>query len=711
MNPTRAFAVRSVFGFAASAVVALSCGFLAANAVGQQPAAIAPADAPSAAAPVEPKALHSFDLSAIDKTVDPCVDFYHYACGNWVRNNPVPGDQVRWGRFNELTERNRYLLYTELKQASEPSPGRTPLERKYGDFFAACTNQDLTDKLGDKPIEPLLAEIAALNDKKQLAVLVADFQENKAVSVFYRFGSAQDAKDSTQQIAIALQGGLSLPDRDYYLVNDERMTKIREQYKQYVTAIFKLIGDSDEQAAAETKSVVDIETALAHGAIPRQDMRDPKKIYHPMPVSGLVALAPDYDWSAFFSGVQLPGLDHLNVATPDFFKSFEQVITTDDLSTLRSYLRFHVVNSASPYLAKPFFDANFEFFGHELNGQVTPTPLWKRCTALTDRALGEAVGQDWVKKNFPPDAKANMEKLVAALEKALGEDIRSLPWMTDATKKEAEAKLAAFRQKIGYPENWRDYSTLTVSRTDLVGNAERASSFEFKRDLRKIGQPVDEKEWGMTPPTVNAYYDPSNNDINFPAGILQPPFFDNAKDPAVNFGAIGVVIGHEMTHGFDDEGSQFDGKGNLREWWTPEDRKKFTDRTDCEVNEYGNFEAAPGQKLNGKLTLGENTADNGGLRIAYQALLETIAAQGAGDPNTAAKIDGYTPAQRYFISFGQVWCQNSTEQNARVLARTDPHSPGQWRVNGVVQNFDEFGKAFNCKQGQPMMPDNACHVW
>ncbi|HEY0795526.1 MAG TPA: M13 family metallopeptidase [Acidisarcina sp.] len=658
--------------------------------------------------PVEPKAPHSFDLTAIDKTVDPCVNFYEYACGNWRKANPVPSDQVRWGRFNELTERNRYLLYTELKQASAPSPKRTPLERKYGDFFAACTNEALTNQKGDEPIQPMLAQIAALKDKKELAGLVAYFQEQKAVNAFYRFGSEQDAKDSTQQIAVALQGGLSLPDRDYYIVDEPRMVKIRDQYREYVTNIFKLIGDSDEVAAAETKSVIDVETALAKGSMPRVDMRDPLKVYHPMPVSDLVALAPDYDWASYFTGVELNGLSHLNVATPDFFKTMDQVVTSNDLSVLKSYLRFHVVNGAAPLLSDKFFNANFEFFGHELQGQLTPTPLWKRCTSMTDRALGEAVGQDWVKKNFPPDAKANMEKLVAALKKALGEDIESLPWMTDATKKEAEAKLAAFRQKIGYPEKWRDYSTLTVSRTDLVGNAQRASEFEFKRDLHKIGTPVDEKEWGMTPPTVNAYYDPSNNDINFPAGILQPPFFDNSKDPAVNFGAIGVVIGHEMTHGFDDQGSQFDGKGNLREWWTPEDRKKFTERTDCEVKEYGGFEAVPGQKLNGKLTLGENTADNGGLRIAYQALLETLAAQGS---SVDAKIDGYTSAQRYFISFGQVWCQNSTDESARVLARTDPHSPGEWRVNGVVQNFDEFGKAFDCKPGQPMTPVDSCHVW
>lgn len=706
MHSFSVFSQCRILAIAASTVI---LGSSIACAQGATPASSGAATtAPAGSGPVEPKALHSFDLSAIDTTVNPCVNFYEYACGNWRKTNPVPGDQVRWGRFNELTERNRFLLYTELKQASVPSPKRTALERKYGDFFAACTDESLTNKMGDEPIEPMLAQIAALRDKKELAGLVAELQARKAVNAFYRFGSEQDAKDSTQQIAVALQGGLSLPDRDYYLENDPRMVKIREQYRAYVSNVFKLIGDSDELAATETKSVLDVETALAKGSTSRVDMRDPLKVYHPMPVAELVNLAPDYDWASYFSGVQLRGMAHLNVATPDFFKAMDQVLTANDLGVLKSYLRFHVVNGAAPLLSDKFFHANFEFFGHELQGQLTPTPLWKRCTSMTDRALGEAVGQDWVKKNFPPDAKANMEKLVSALEKALSEDIQSLPWMTEATKKEAEAKLALFRQKIGYPEKWRDYSTVMVDRADLLGNYQRASAFEFSRELHKIGTPVDEKEWGMTPPTVNAYYDPSNNDINFPAGILQPPFFDNAKDPAVNFGAIGVVIGHEMTHGFDDQGSQFDGKGNLREWWTPDDRKAFTERTDCEVKEYGGFEAVPGHKLNGKLTLGENTADNGGLRIAYLALLETLAAQGASKD---AKIDGYTPAQRYFISFGQVWCENSTDQSARVLARTDPHSPGGWRVNGVVQNFEEFGKAFNCKPGQPMTPVTSCQVW
>ncbi len=386
----------------------------------------------------------------------------------------------------------------------------------------------------------------------------------------------------------------------------------------------------------------------------------------------------------------------------------QQQLGSESLDALKSYMRWHTVHRFASNLSDPFVEENFNFYAATLAGQKEITPRWKRCTAATDRALGEAVGQDWVAKNFPPAAKDNMDQLVRALETALGKDIQQLDWMSETTKLEAQKKLDAFRNKIGYPEKWRDYSTLAVKRDDPVGNAQRSMAFADRHDLNKIGKPVDEKEWDMTPPTVNAYYNPAMNDINFPAGILQPPFYDFKMDPAVNFGGIGVVIGHEMTHGFDDQGSKYDAQGNVRSWWTPEDQKKFDERTDCEVKQYGNFEVAPGQKLNGHLTLGENTADNGGLRIAYAALMSTLAEE---NKSATEKIDGYTPAQRYFISWGQVWCENTREQAARLRAKTDPHSSGQWRVNGTVQNFDEFGKAFGCKVGQPMMPENSCRVW
>ncbi|HEY3840622.1 MAG TPA: M13 family metallopeptidase [Bryobacteraceae bacterium] len=422
----------------------------------------------------------------------------------------------------------------------------------------------------------------------------------------------------------------------------------------------------------------------------------------------LEGMEPNFDWAEYLTGIHAPKVESLNVGQPDFFKAENDLLGDQSLGALKAYLKFHAVNGAAPWLSKPFEDASFDFFQKTLQGQAEQTPRWKRCTAATDRDLGETVGQDWVKQNFPPQAKQNMEQLVAALKKALGEDIQQLPWMSDDTKKQAEEKLADFRQKIGYPDKWRDYTKLQVTRTDFVTDLRHSDTFEFNYELNKVGKPVDEKEWGMTPPTVNAYYDPPMNDINFPAGILQPPFYDVSKDPAVNFGGIGVVIGHEMTHGFDDEGSKYDGHGNVKNWWTPADRAAFDKRTDCEVKEYGSFEPVPGVNLNGKLTLGENTADNGGIHIAWQALLATLEQQGKSIDD---KIDGYTEAQRYFIAFGQIWCENRTDQVSRVAAKTDPHSPGRFRVDGVVRNFDQFGKAFGCHEGQPMMPENACRVW
>jgi putative endopeptidase len=677
----------------------LSSGMLLA-----QQTSLAP-DTPANSAPVEPKALHSFDLSAIDKSVDPCTDFYQYACGNWRRNNPIPSDQARWGTFNELAERNRYLLYTDLKQAADDP--KSPLQKQYGDFFAACMNTDLINSLGDKPLLPTLAAIDAITDKKAIAGLLAN--KEYAAGGLVRFSEGQDQKDSSQQIAEVLQGGLALPDRDYYLATDEHMTKTREQYVEYATKMFTLIGESPEKAAADAKTVLEIETALAKGSMPRVDMRNPDNIYHPMTVAQLEALTPEFDWAAYIKELDAPGFTTLNVAQPEFLKTMNTEIESQSLDALKTYLRFHAVNGAATELSAPFDEAYFDFFNKTLQGQAQQPARWKRCTSMTDIELGEAVGQDWVKQNFPPQAKDNMEKLVAALKTALGEDIEQLPWMSPETKKQAELKLAAFRQKIGYPDKWRDYSKIVVKRDDYAGDVQRASVFNYEWDLDHIGKPVNEKEWGMTPPTVNAYYNPPQNDINFPAGILQPPFYQFSIDPAVNFGAIGVVIGHEMTHGFDDQGSRYDPQGNVRNWWTPEDKAAFDKRTDCEVKEYGSFSPVAGIKLNGKLTLGENTADNGGIHIAFQALQSVLAKEGPAAETT--KIDGYTPDQRFFIAFAQVWCENRSDQYNQMAVKVDPHSPGEFRTNGTVQNFDQFGKAFGCHVGQPMMPAGACRVW
>jgi putative endopeptidase len=663
--------------------------------------------------PAAVAASKSFDPAAIDKTADPCVDFYQYSCGNWVKNNPIPADQVRWGRsFSVVGERNRYLLWKELDAAA--ADPKTPLEKQYGDFFAACMNTALVEEKGLKPLEPIFKQIDGIKDTHKLGTLMGELEAAGRPAPLFQFGVSQDEKDSSKQIAGIGQAGLSLPDRDYYIVDSKRFQQIRGQYVDHVTKMFTLAGDTPEQAAKEAASVMEIETALAKASMSRTDLRDPEKTYHIYTVADFQKLTPDFDYSVYFKDVKIRHFDTLDVATPDYFKALNDLIAKEPIEAWKSYFRWHTLHGLASNLPKAIFDENFAFFGKTLAGQKEPAPRWKQCTSMTDRALGEAVGQDWVKQNFPPAAKASMDQLVAALEKSLGDDIKTLPWMSDATKKAAEEKLSMIRNKIGYPEKWRDYTALKVNRDDLIGNLGRGAVFGLNWDLDHLGKPVDEKEWGMTPPTVNAYYDSSMNDINFPAGILQPPFFDVTADPAVNFGGIGMVIGHEMTHGFDDEGSKYDGKGNLREWQTAEDRKAFTERTDCVAGEYSGFDAAPAhddvpaQKLNGQLTLGENTADNGGLRIAYMALLDTLAAQAKSIDD---KIDGYTEEQRYFLGFAQVWCQNQTEQVSRQLAVTDPHSPGRWRVNGTVQNFDAFGKAFGCTKGQPMFPAKSCRVW
>jgi putative endopeptidase len=671
------------------------------------------AQTPAASGPQPPVAVKSFDITAIDKTADPCTDFYQYACGNWIKDNPIPSEEVYWSRsFSLVYERNRYLLWQELDAAAKDP--QSPLQKQFGDYYAACMDLDTVEKKGLAPIKPAWADIDGLSAPAQLPALFSQLDNEGTPWGSFSLWVGQDEKDSSKQIAELWQGGLSLPDRDYYIDPSKHYEEIRAQYVDHMKKMFTLAGDTPEQAAKEAAAVMEIETAMAKASTSRTDLRQPENRYHVYTVADLAKLTPAFDWNTYFTGVGIGHFVTLNVATPDFFKAFNGLVQTEPLASWKSYLRWHALHDQAGNLPKAFFDEDFNFFHRTLSGAKDPEARWKTCSSATDDALGEAVGQDWVKKNFPPAAKDSMDKLVAALEKSLGDDIETLPWMSDATKKEAEIKLGMIRNKIGYPEKWRDYSSVKVDRTDLIGNLHHSAVYQRNYNYAKLGKPVDEKEWGMTPPTVNAYYATSNNDINFPAGILQPPFFDASVDPAVNFGGIGMVIGHEMTHGFDDDGSKYDGKGNLREWQTPADRKAFTERTDCEVAEYNAFEAAPAhgdtpaQKLNGKLTLGENTADNGGLRIAWMALQDTLAAQ---HKSITDKIDGYTEAQRYFLGFAQVWCSNQTEKSAREWALVDEHSKDKWRVNGVVQNFDEFGKAFGCKQGQPMYPVKSCRVW
>ncbi len=524
--------------------------------------------------------------------------------------------------------------------------------------------------------------------------------------MFFNFSSNPDAKNSTRVIADADQGGLGLPDRDYYLKDDPKSIKLRDQYVAHVQRMLELSGESQGLASADAKTVLSIETALAKGSLDLVSRRDPNQVYHKMSVKDLSALSPSIDWPKYFSGLGTPSFTDLNVDVPDFFKALDAVLKNTSLADLKTYLRWHLLHSEAPFLSKAFVDEDFHYFGQTLTGATELEARWKRCVKATDNDLGFALGQKYVEQAFPPDAKTRVLGMVGEIEKMLGQDIESLAWMTPATKKQAMIKLQGVTNKIGYPDKWRDYSSVKIVRGDAVGDDQRATEFEVRRQLSKIGQPVDRGEWLMTPPTVNAYYDPQMNNINFPAGILQPPFFDNRMDAAINYGAIGAVMGHELTHGFDDEGRQFDAQGNLRDWWTPDDAKEFEKRAECFIKEYSAFTPVDGVHLNGKLTLGENTADNGGARLAFMALMKSL----DGKPQPP-KIDGFTPQQRYFLAFGQFFCENTRPEKSRMLAQIDPHSPGRDRVNGVLGNMPEFREAFACHAGQPMVHAPACRVW
>jgi predicted metalloendopeptidase len=654
--------------------------------------------------PASKPASVRFDINAIDRTADPCVDFYQYACGTWIKNNPIPNDQSRWGRFSELAERNREVLREILEEAAKPDPKRDQVAREIGDFYAACMDEKTIETRGLDPIKPQLDRIRSLKDKAQIAELVAHLQR-EGVGGLFEFGSGQDFKDSTQVIAQVDQGGIGLPDRDFYFREDAKSVELRQQYVKHVQRMFELMGDKPEAAKANADTVMRIETALAKGSLDNVSRRDPEKVYHRLTKPELAALTPAFPWNEYLTGVGAPAFISVNVAWPDFFKALNAELQTTSLDDWKTYLAWRLLHARATMLPAKFLQENFDFFGRTLTGAKEMRPRWKRCVDYTDAALGEALGQKFVERTFGKEGKARTLAMVDRLEKALGEDIQALPWMTAATKTRAAAKLAAIRNKIGYADHWRDYSSVIIKRDDALGNIARADRFELQRQLNKIGKPVDRGDWDMTPPTVNAYYDPLMNDINFPAGILQPPFFDNDMDDAVNYGGIGMVIGHELTHGFDDQGSQFDAEGNLKDWWTPEDKKAFDEREACIAEEYSRFSVAPGINVNGKLTLGENTADNGGIRIAIMALETALANR------MRPEIGGFTPEQRFFLSFAQIWCSNDRPEAERLQVQTDPHSPPRFRVNGVVQNSPEFQKAFSCKTGQPMAPPNACRVW
>jgi len=646
-----------------------------------------------------------FSTANMDRTANPCVDFYQYACGTWMANNPIPADQSRWGTFDQLADRNRAVLRGILEKAAVNSPQRSAVEQKIGDFYASCTDEATIDKLGSKPLAPELQRIDAIQSKDQVVDELVRLHLQGA-EVFFNFSSAPDYKNSTQMIAAADQGGLGLPDRDYYLKDDPKSVKLREQYVAHVQKMLELLGEAPAQAAADAQAVLRIETDLAKGSLDRVTRRDPNQTYHKMSVKELAALSPSVDWPKYFAALGTPAFTELNVSVPEFFKALNVVLNNTSVADLKVYLRWHLLHSEAPLMAKPFLDENFHYFKQILTGTTELEPRWKRCVEATDDDLGFALGQKYVEQTFPPEAKTKVLGMVREIEAMLGQDIQSLDWMTPATRQQAMVKLHAVTNKIGYPDKWRDYSSVKIVRGEAVGNDERASEFEVRRTLGKIGQPVDRSEWNMTPPTVNAYYSPLQNNINFPAGILQPPFFDNKMDAAVNYGAIGSVMGHELTHGFDDQGRQFDAEGNLHNWWTPEDAAEFEKRAQCFIDEYSAFTPVDGVHLNGKLTLGENTADNGGVHLAFLALMKSM--EGKPQP---PKIDGLTAQQRFFLGYGQVWCQNVRPEAARMRAQIDPHSDGRDRVNGVLGNMPEFRDAFACHEGQPMVHAPACRVW
>jgi endothelin-converting enzyme/putative endopeptidase len=648
-----------------------------------------------------------FNLDIIDKSVDPCVDFYQYACGNWIKRTEIPPDQSIWVSFVELNERNVDIEHEILEKAAAGGAGRDAIEQKIGDFYGACMDEKAVDTKGISALQPELDRIAAVQDKQALIDEVAHVHM-VGPNPLFNFFSSSDLHNADQVIAYIDQGGLTLPDRDYYIKDDADQVEKRQRLVDYATKLFTLAGQTPQQAADSAQTILQIETLLAADSMDRTKRRDPKTRDHKMTREEAAALGPNFYLNRYFAATGAPDFKQLNVSNPDFFKQVNGVLEAEPLEALKTYVSWHVLNAAAPWLSQPFVDANFRM-QQALTGQKEIQARWKRCVRLTDRELGEALGQKYVDVTFGPESKARMLKMVDALEKSLAEDISNLSWMSADTKKQAKVKLDAIRNKVGYPDVWRDYSTVVVKPDDLMGNIARANAFESRRQIAKIDKPLDRKEWGMTPPTVNAYYNSSFNEIVFPAGILQPPFFDKTIDDAVNFGAIGLVIGHELTHGFDDQGRKFDAQGNFNDWWKPEDGKEFEKRASCIADEYSNFVAVDDKKLNGKLTLGENTADNGGARIALAALERMIAEDKTSKEGQS--IDGYTPEQRFFLGFARVWCERRLPEGARLRVLTDPHSPGKYRVNGVVQNMPEFQKAWGCKAGQPMVAENACHVW
>jgi putative endopeptidase len=652
-----------------------------------------------------------------DHGLNACTDFHTYACATWEKTHPIPPDRSGWGTFSIVGEWNRATLHHILEDTAKPGGARNEIDRKVGDYYASCMGEAAIEKRGLAAIRPEIDRIKALKSKKDLAPLLAHLHlitgnlnqggNSGATTAVFGYGSIPDFDNAAMIVGAIDQGGLGLPDRDYYFRSDAKSKEQREAYLALIRKMLHLAGESEQNATAGALNVMSMETLLAQHSQEIVKRRDPANLNHKMTLADLEKAAPSFDWKAYFAALKSPKPDHYIVTYPEFISEFDTLIRTLPLADWKTYLEWHLLNQSANELPKAFAEASFEFYGKTLAGRKELPARWKRCADDSDRDLGEPVGRAYVARAFPPSSKERMLNLVHALEQALDEDISGLDWMSDTTKQQAHVKLKAILDKIGYPDKWRDYSPLAIKRGDFLGNSYRASAFEANHDIQKIGKPRSRMEWGMTPPTVNAYYSPLTNTINFPAGILQPPFFDASADDAVNFGGIGVVIGHELTHGFDDQGRKFDAEGNLRDWWTADDAKKFEERAKCISDEYGGFIAVDDVHVNGQLTLGENTADNGGIRIALRALHNVLKAQGKENE----VINGLTPDQRFFLAFAHVWCSNLSPQILRLIAQTDPHSPGTFRINGTVANMPEFREAFGCKAGEAMVREAACKVW
>ena len=647
----------------------------------------------------------AFDISRMDRNADACEDFFQFANGTWVKKTEVPPSQARWGTFNILGDRNRDILHDILDRAVAAKNAKKGSDvQLIGDYYAACMDENAIEANGIKPIEPVLEQIEKLRTQDDVVREIADLH-NDGFPALFRFGGGRDAKDSNSVIVSSGQGGLSLPNKDYYTKEDAKMVETRQKFVEYMTKVFDMSGDTPAEAKAHAETVMAIQMQLAKASKAPVEMRDPDKNYNKIKLSDAQAIIPNLPLKDYLKRRGIPVPETLNFGQPDFFKELNTMLKDVPVDQWKTYFRFMVLDSSASYLPKAIADASFDFHGKYLSGTKEQEPRWKRCVSATDRTLGEALGAEYVKTEFTPEAKARMNQLIDNLFVAMKAHINGLEWMSPATKEKALGKLATYKRKIGYNEHPRGYKGLTIDRSSYAGNVFRSRAFEIKRNIADIGKPADKTRWFFSPPTVNASYSGTNNEITFPAGILQPPFFNFKADDAINYGAIGAVIGHEITHGFDDSGSKFDAQGNLASWWLPEDRKKFEERAACVVNQFNGYEVQPGLHINGNLTLGENIGDLGGLAIAYTALVDALKGK------KIENIDGFTPEQRFFLGWAQVWAAKATPEFERRQVLTDPHSAAKWRVNGPLSNMPEFAQAFGCKQGQAMVRKDACLIW